>query len=211
MSAFDLLATNLNRRDDEPNQKLAEEIISSKNTDWVKELVDHLEDKDKNIQSDCIKVLYEIGERGSAGLIAPYCNTFFRLLKSKNNRLVWGSMIAIDSITLLESEEVFNHLDEIDKIVESGSVITIDHGVSIYAKLTSIEKYSEKVLDKLVNQLEKCPVKQFPMYIEKSEIAMNKKTKDVFLSIIEMRYPELEKDTQRKRIDKIKKKLQSNK
>ena len=38
MKAIDLIATSLNRRDDNPNQDLAIEIIKSKRNDWVKEL-----------------------------------------------------------------------------------------------------------------------------------------------------------------------------
>ena len=81
---IDLIATSLNRRDDNPNQDLAIEIIKSKRNDWVKELVDNLKHKDKNIQSDCIKVLYETGERGPADMIAPYCRNLGDLLKEYN-------------------------------------------------------------------------------------------------------------------------------
>ena len=73
-----------------PNIKLAEEIIRSKRHDWVKELVDNLNNKNKDIQSDCIKVLYEIGEHEAPEMNAPYAIDFVRLLESKNNRLVWG-------------------------------------------------------------------------------------------------------------------------
>ncbi|MCX6325711.1 MAG: hypothetical protein NT144_03515 [Bacteroidia bacterium] len=62
MKAIDFIATSLNKRDEKANQELALEIIKGKRHDWIKELVDNLNNKDKNIQSDCIKVLYEIGE-----------------------------------------------------------------------------------------------------------------------------------------------------
>ena len=58
MKVTDLLATNLNKRDDKANQSLAVEIIKGSHTDWIRELADNLNHKDKNIQSDCIKVLY---------------------------------------------------------------------------------------------------------------------------------------------------------
>jgi len=51
------------RRDDIPNQELAEEIAATRNEPAVREIVARLEDRDKAIQSDCIKVLYEIGYR----------------------------------------------------------------------------------------------------------------------------------------------------
>jgi hypothetical protein len=69
MTVIDLLATNLNKRDDIANQALALEIIKGSHSDWIKELVDNLNNKDKNIQSDCIKVLYEIGQNGAPQLV----------------------------------------------------------------------------------------------------------------------------------------------
>jgi hypothetical protein len=209
MKAIDLIATSLNRRDDVPNQELAREIILSVRKDWVEELVENLQNKDKNIQSDCIKVLYEIGERGAPELIAPHWETFIKILSGKNNRLIWGAMTALDSFALLKAKELCNNLTHIYSAIELGSVITIDHGVSILAKLVSVKEYREKALPSLVEQLTNCPVKQFPMYIEKSEIAFCPETKADFMGIIEIRYKELERDSQRKRVEKIVKKLKS--
>ena len=143
MKAIDLLATSLNRGDDKPNQELAEGIIKANRTDWVKELVENLSNKDKNIQSDCIKVLYEIGERGAGSMIAPYYKTFGLLLESKNNRLVWGAMYALDSIASVNPSGINSILPAICKAIDKGSVITIDGGVSILAKLTAVKEYTE--------------------------------------------------------------------
>lgn len=63
MSIIDQLASSLGRRDEVPNQELAEKIAAAKDKKAVKDLVDNLANKNKDIQSDCIKVLYEIGER----------------------------------------------------------------------------------------------------------------------------------------------------
>lgn len=49
MNVLDLLASSLHRGDDKPNQELADEIIKSNRADWVKELVENLNNKDKNI------------------------------------------------------------------------------------------------------------------------------------------------------------------
>jgi hypothetical protein len=49
MSILNQLATALNRRDEVPNQELAKKIVKSKDKDAVKELVDNLNNKDKNI------------------------------------------------------------------------------------------------------------------------------------------------------------------
>jgi hypothetical protein len=207
MTAIDLLASSLGRRDDKLNQDLAVEIIHSKRSDWVKELVDNLHHRDKNIQSDCIKVLYEIGERDAAYMIAPYCSDFGELLNSKNNRLIWGAMIALDMITLINPEGVYNLLSLIMSRIDSGSVITIDHGVRILAKLSSIKDYAETAFPLLIEQLRKCPSKQLPMYAENSVIAVNPTNLKQFINLIQSRIPELDKDSQKERINKLIKRL----
>ncbi|MCG8699302.1 MAG: hypothetical protein MI922_14700, partial [Bacteroidales bacterium] len=158
---------------------------------------------DKKFQNDSIKVLYEIGLRGGSELISLYWHTFVKLLLQKNNRLIWGAMTALDTIALLQSGNLVAHLDIIKSAVDNGSVITIDGGVSVFAKLASIDKHCELVLPLLIEQLEKCPPKQFPQYIEKSVVAFNEKTMELFKQTIKLRYEDLAKDSQRKRVDKV--------
>jgi hypothetical protein len=207
MKAIDLLATSLNRGDEKPNQELADGIIKSNRADWVQELVENLNNKDKNIQSDCIKVLYEIGERGAASMIAPYFKTFGDLLESKNNRLVWGAMYALDSIASVNPSDISSILPAICKAIDKGSVITIDGGVSILAKLAAVKEYDETAFPLLLEQLKRCPAKQLPMYAEKSVKAINVANKSQFVDLISERYSEMDRDSQKKRLDKVLKSL----
>src|SRR3954467_15764863 len=97
MSIIDQLAVSLGRRDEVPNRELAERIASKGDKAAVKELVENLSNKNKNIQSDCLKTLYEIGER-EPSLIGDYAKEFGTLLTSKNPRMVWGAATALSSI-----------------------------------------------------------------------------------------------------------------
>jgi hypothetical protein len=203
MKAIDLLATSLNKRDEKANQELALLIIKGLRKDWIKELVENLSHKDKNIQSDCIKVLYEIGENGAPELIAPYIREFGNLLTSKNNRLIWGAMTALDIIASVNPKGIFDLLPSIQKTIEKGSVITIDHGVGILAKLSAHPELAKKVFPLLFDQLAKCPIKQLPMYAEKTLVAINQTNKRQFAEFLESRLPETEKESQKKRIEKI--------
>jgi hypothetical protein len=116
-------------------------------------------------------------------------------------------MSALDTITLVNPKDIFSYLSKIIKAIDNGSVITIDHGVSILAKLVSMREYENIAIPLLIEQLKKCPSKQFPMYIEKSVIAINQYNQKEFANVIEARLPELEKDSQKKRIEKILKKF----
>ena len=203
MNAIDFLASSLKRKDDKPNQDLATNIINSKKDEWVKELVDNLHHKDKNIQSDCIKVLYEIGYRGAPDLIAPYSKEFIEILKSRNNRMVWGAMFAINTIVMQKPEEIYNKLSDIMKAIDNGSVITIDNGISILSQLAAIKKYKATTFPLLFEQLKKCPAKQLPMYAEKAEIAINLDNREQFVDLIETRMSEMTRDTQKKRLLRV--------
>lgn len=185
---------------------LAKQIADNNDSAAIKELIENLGNKDKRIQSDCIKCLYEIGYL-KPELITDYSADFLKLLINKNNRLVWGSMIALATIAGIKHKEIFAALDTIVDTVEKGSVITIDAGVQIYAALLKFEEYFNKVDPLLMEQLTKCPIKQLPQYAEKSGGSIGKKNKEEFVSILKNRISECERDSQVNRIEKVLKKL----
>src|SRR5512143_470891 len=128
MTALQRIAYFRNRRDEVPNQELAHELASRQDLDDICEIAENLWNKNKGIQADCIKVLYEIGYIDPR-LIADYAEDFVKLLHSRNNRLVWGGMIALGTVAQLRPQVVIGHLDEIKEAMERGSVITVDNGV----------------------------------------------------------------------------------
>lgn len=73
--------TSQGRRDEVPKQELAECTAHTGDREAVRELIALLDHLDKDIRSDCIKVLYEIGERrpalldGHAAAFAGGCVT----------------------------------------------------------------------------------------------------------------------------------------
>jgi len=206
MTVIDKLATSLNRKDEAPNQELAQRIVKDSDKKAIKELADNLANENKGIQSDCIKVLYEIGEQ-HPNLIAQYHKEFGKLLDSKNNRLAWGAMTALDTIALEEPKSVYKILSKIIEAADSGSVITRDHAVGILIKLASMKVYSKACLPMLIEQLIKSPNNQFPMYIEMAETLINSDNKHKFEKVIKQRVEGLEKESQKRRVTKILKRV----
>lgn len=202
MSVLTQLASALNRRDEEPNIALAEKIVTARNAAAVKELAAALSHKKKEIQSDCIKVLYETGYR-DASLIAPYRDTFLALLSSKNNRLQWGAMTALDCITPLDPKGMYDQLPQILKAAQSGSVITRDHAVGILTKLLGIAAYSDKVFPLLREQLLICPTNQLPKYAEDAMPFVGKKHKAAFVEVLTARVKDMDSATKLKRLMKV--------
>ncbi|MGZ4034441.1 MAG: hypothetical protein ACXVPU_04085 [Bacteroidia bacterium] len=209
MSVINKLASSLDVRNAVPNQLLAKEIIKNNDKKAIKELVENLSNKNKNIQSDCIKTLYEIGEQKSE-LISEHYKEFIQLLSNKNNRLVWGAMTAVDTITLHHPKEIYSTLPVLIDIADKGSVITTDHLVNILIKLGSIKQYSENIFPLLIEQLKKAPTNQLPAYAEKSIPIINEKNKNIFIKTISSRLNEIEKESKRNRVEKVIKKLTKN-
>lgn len=206
MSVIQLLSSSLGQKGSDANIQLAKEIASTNKENAVQELVQNLMNKNKNIQSDCIKTLYETGYLNPE-LIAGYAQNFLSLLSSKNNRLVWGSMIALGSITDIKHNEIFDSLDLIMETVNKGSVITIDNGIEILARLNKYEPYINTIEPLLTEQLWKCPVKQLPQYMEKTMVSIRSVNKSIYQNILEKRIPECENAGQLKRLEKCLKQL----
>ncbi|MBN8857398.1 MAG: hypothetical protein J0H29_03355 [Sphingobacteriales bacterium] len=208
MSILNKLATSQNRNDELPNIELAIDIANNKDKAAVKELVALvLSGKNRDIQNDSIKVLYEVGERNPS-LISHYSNTFAGLLSSKNNRLQWGAMSALNAIASIEPDLIYYLLPELEAAVAKGSVITRDNYVYILIRLAGINNYRNKAIALLKEQLINCPANQLPMYAEKSLPIITSSEKDNFIQILQSRWSEFEKASKQVRVEKVIRKLQ---
>ena len=191
MSVINRLAYSQNRRDEVPNQELARDLAARKDKAGIHEIAENLWNKDKNIQADCIKVLYEVGYIEPV-LIAGYAEDFVKLLKSKNNRLVWGGMIALAEAAKTNPDAVFNHLDEIKNAKETGSVITVDNSIAAlaYTAATNME-YNKVIFPYLLKHLSGCRPKEVAQHSEKTLPAVNAENKDEFIKVLEKRSEDL--------------------
>ncbi len=207
MSILDRLSSIRGERDNAADIALAEDIARTKNKAAIKELVEHIGDKNRRLQSDCIKTLYEVGER-LPELIAPYTDEFAGLLTSKNQRLVWGAMCALDGCASVKPERVHAHLKSILKATDGESVIARDHAVSILTKLIQ-NKYGRECFPILLDLVRTCPVNQFPSYAEKAAEVAEAENRVALIKTITKRLPDVEDQKAKKvRIEKVLKRLQ---
>ncbi len=207
MSILNQLASALGRRDEAPNSELAAAIAEKNDKQAVTDLIDGLRHKSKDIQSDCIKVLYEAGER-NPGLIAPHAPVFVDLLESKNNRLQWGAMTTLNAIATSDPDAVYTALPKLIAAADKGSVITNDQCVAILIKLATIPKYADSAFSLLLERLRTCPTNQLPMYAENALPIVGSGQKMAFAQTLNDRLPEIEKESKRKRVEKVLKKVQ---
>jgi len=206
MSILDHLAGALGRRDEVPNVELAKRIAAKKDKAAVKELAENLRHKSKDIRHDCIKVLYETGY-ADPELIAPYWKEFLALLDDKSNRMQWGAMSALSSIAGERPKEIYAALDRIMAAADSGSVITRDHAMSILLKLAAVKQYASDAFTLYLDQLRTAPVNQLPKYAEDAAALVPAKDARLFVKILSSRLDEIDKDSKRKRVEKVMRKL----
>lgn len=207
MSILNKLASAFNRRDEVLNIELAKQVAIKNDAKAIVELAEHLNNKDKNIQSDCVKVLDEIAKL-KPSLVAPVATELVKLLDNKNNRLQWGAMAALDSITSEKPELIYKALAKIIDVSDKGSVITNDHCVGILIKLCAVKRYAKDAFTLLNERLLKSPTNQLPMYAENALPVIDDTNKIVFIKTLSSRLDDIEKDTKRLRVEKVIRKLQ---
>lgn len=208
MSVVSLLASQLSRKDEMPNIELAHQLANEENDTAIEEIIINLSNKDKNIQHDCIKVAYEIGQV-KPELISKYALTFIALLKSRNNRLVWGAMTALSTIAEAASDTIMIHLEALKSALQEGSVITVDKGILTLAKLAAVNKENNaEIFPLLLEHLKQCRPKEIPQHSESILIAVTDEYKEQFLHVLRAREQYLTAP-QLKRVKKIYKVLEA--
>lgn len=191
MSVLQQISFFQGRRDEVPNQELARELVSGRDIAGIQEIAQNLGHENSNVQSDCLKVLYEIGYLDPT-LIGDYWQDFVRLLKSKNNRLVWGAMIGLGTIAELKAIELYPHLSLITKAMADGSVITVDNAVKVLAGMaTGGEAQGQVIFPILLQHLASCRPKEVPQHSEKSLPAVNRHNAQPFLDTLQGRMADL--------------------
>ncbi len=209
MSVIHQIAFYQERRDEVPNQVLARQLAENKDREGLQEIADNLWNKNSSIRSDCLKVLYETGYI-DPGLITGFADSFLRLIKDKNNRMVWGAMIALASIAHLCADVIWDKFEDVRAATEHGSVITVVSGVKTLAAVAATGEERRRILSPfLFDQIKSCIPRDVPTHAEHMLCAIDDSNRQEFLSIIESRRSELN-PAQTARMKKVLKQLQSN-
>jgi hypothetical protein len=204
MDVLSKLASALERNDERPNVELAEALVAKPDKKAIAVLADTLSTGTVAVQNDAIKVLYEIGERAPE-LVAPHAEAFFALLKSRNNRNVWGAMSAIDTVAAIEAKAIAAHLKDILAAADKGSVIAKDKAMSTLAKLAQAGE--AKAMPALLERLVDAAPNQFPMYAELAATAVTPAHQAKLVGILETRLKAIDAAAKKARVEKVLRKL----
>lgn len=187
MSILDRLACSQGRRDEALNQELARDLTERDDRDGIRELIANLRHTDQNVRSDCLKTLYEIGYL-KAELIADYAEEFLQLLRDRNNRMIWGAMLALSTIAPLRADELYPQRQRIQEALTEGSVITVDNGVKVLAAVAAADDtYRVELLPYLFQHLQTCRPKDVPQHAEAIVRAVDGAQADAFVAVLERR------------------------
>ena len=186
MSVLQKIAFFQRQRSELPNQELARELAQTRDQADIQEIADNLWNREPNIRSDCLKVLYELGYL-EPDLIAGYADDFLRLLTDRNNRLVWGAMIALSTIASLQADRLFPYVGTLQKIMAEGSVITNDAGMKTLCRLAAhTDEYRRQILPFLFERFSLARPVDAPRYAEILLPCITPAEKTEFTTILEM-------------------------
>lgn len=202
MSVLSKIAFFQNRRDEIPNQQLARWLAEMKDEAGIREIAENLWNKNQNVQSDCLKVLYEIGYIRPE-LIAAYAEDFLKLLRHKNNRMVWGGMIALSTVATIQAEFLYDHVEEIKRVMDKGSVITLVSGIKALAAVAATsQERRHALLPYLLEKLARCRPKDAALFAEMILAAVDTSFKDKFIGGVNKSLAEAT-DAQAARLKKV--------
>lgn len=196
------LSSKRGKRGDEANIRLAEAIASSMDAEAVRELITALPKAPAALASDILKTLYETGKRQPA-LISPYAEVFLKLLRAKNNRLVWGGMIALESIAAIRADELFPQVPLFQESVQTGSVITRDAGIGALSGIAAANpQYALAIMPFLLDHLRTCRPASVAQHAEKISACVSPAYAGTFAEVLQARLPDLS-EPQARRVNKL--------
>lgn len=203
---IDRFSSSLDRRDQGPNEVIAQEIVDLEGGGMLEEVVEVIHSKaSARIKNDAVMVLMAVS-RIKSEILVKHADLFINLLDSKINRQVWGSMIALSNMASLVKEKITPYLAKILQAMDEGTVVTRDHGFSILTELYK-EDQSGDLLALINEQLLNAPSNQVGQYTEKFMEVVRKEDIPTFVEALEVRGQELTIEHHLKRLGKNLKKL----
>lgn len=106
--------------------------------------------------------------------------------------MVWGAMIALGTFAAKRPHEIWAHIDDVIRVVEHGTVITVVWGIRVLAAVAAVDKkYSQKLFPILLAQLQKCIPRDVPTHAESMLCAVDANNQQEFLAVLTARQPEM--------------------
>jgi hypothetical protein len=116
-------------------------------------------------------------------------------------------MTALAKIAEHNPQPIFDKLTVVVSAYESGSTITVDNSISVFAGLCKANgDYEKTILPIILNHLQKCRPKEVSQHAERASICFSKQNAKAFIEVLEKRHPHLA-TSQQARINRLLKNL----
>ncbi len=179
-------ASNLQRKDQQPNIDLAKKLVAGSNASNIALLVKYSNSGLRAEKSDAIKVIYEIAKI-KPSLIAPYIEDLIDIVSSNNNRMIWGVLQIINATKEQAAKIIMKNLEVILEASDRSSVIAKDNLMAILVYLNEDENYKKILTPVILQRLSHSAPNQFPTYIELVARTIDDENKAVLKEIIAQR------------------------
>ncbi|MEP1034571.1 hypothetical protein [Ekhidna sp.] len=201
------LAYALDRNDQEPNKQVAKQIVDTGGVKEVDELVFFVKSRPRQrAQADAILALAYIGEI-TPELLTNQADFLIGELKSKINRVIFGSMIGLSHIAHLQKEKLYDSLPQIIDAMDAGTVVTRDFGYRIMITLYQENRLQADMFLLIQEQLMKAPANQLGQYTERLIEVLNKSHLNLLIETLEERRTDISNEYHITRLNKNLKKL----
>ena len=203
MSISDRFSRSNGTRNEQLNKQLAKEIVTARDQELVNEVIGVLKtSQSADVLSDGLKVVEMIGEEAPE-LVETAFETVLGLLDHQQNKIQWRAMSALSTFCEFHPTALYEQLGKILKIMDSGSVITRDHGVRILIMLYQKANYRNTLTQLLKEQILMAPDNQLGQYAEKWMAVIDREDIPLLIKQLEVRQQDLTSPSHQKRISRV--------
>lgn len=173
---------------------------TSANSIEINTISNWLDSKDHKLVAAATSFIDELGSK-KPELCLTFTDKLLELLKSKKNRLVWGSLTALESYAELITDILFQNLDQIISASEKSSVVAKDHAVQIYQKLAKVDDYYDSAIELMLEQVRICADNQLGQYAERTLDVIRPERKNELIEALRLRIAGLENHHHVRRVE----------
>jgi len=201
MTLANQLATALDRSDEQPNIELAKKLSKQSNlSSEILELLGIVNNGTKAQSHDAIKVLYELAALRPE-VFGDKFDYALDLLSTKDNRLLWGTLMLISATCAYNVAQTIAHLPQILVAADRGSVIAKDNAFAILLQLVAVEKHKGEIMPILCERLKSAAPNQLPMYAENAAATLTNGENAELVHVLFSRLDQILTPTKRKRLE----------
>ncbi len=190
------------RKDFQPNVELAIELVDTWDEAAVQQVFELVENGSKRQAHDAIQVAFEIAQR-EPELIQPHLDTLIDLLRSRDNRLLWGALYALSGLVAIDAKRLYAHLDQILDGAARASVIGRDKTLVILVGLMRTKRYTKRITPLLLAHVQAAAINQFPTYAEAAATCLPDNALPALVKLIKARRDLAEYPAKQKRMQRL--------